>query len=101
MDVSYHEHCVQCCACGDRLHHTCFIKRTPKLCCKLDYDRQVPKHQNGTSWCRTRTTSTRIVTPPIPFRSKVTFRIALAKPQCGFLSVVTFRRPVLSQISRV
>ncbi|XP_064214842.1 LIM homeobox transcription factor 1-alpha isoform X2 [Tribolium castaneum] len=38
MDVSYHEHCVQCCACGDRLHHTCFVKDS-KLYCRLDYDR--------------------------------------------------------------
>ncbi|KAF7269141.1 hypothetical protein GWI33_017811 [Rhynchophorus ferrugineus] len=38
MDVSYHEQCVQCCACGDRLHHTCFV-RDSKLYCRIDYDR--------------------------------------------------------------
>ncbi|XP_071053689.1 LIM/homeobox protein LMX-1.2 isoform X2 [Onthophagus taurus] len=37
-DVSYHEYCLQCSACGDRLHQTCFV-RDSKLYCKLDYDR--------------------------------------------------------------
>ncbi|KAJ8981857.1 hypothetical protein NQ317_017535, partial [Molorchus minor] len=38
MDISYHEECVQCCTCGDQLHHTCFVKDS-KLYCRLDYDR--------------------------------------------------------------
>ncbi|KAL1518318.1 hypothetical protein ABEB36_001959 [Hypothenemus hampei] len=48
MDVSYHEHCVQCCACGDRLHHTCFV-RDSKLYCRLDYDRLFIKKCLGCS----------------------------------------------------
>ncbi|XP_066256287.1 LIM homeobox transcription factor 1-alpha isoform X1 [Euwallacea similis] len=48
MDLSYHEHCVQCCACGDRLHHTCFV-RDSKLYCRLDYDRLFIKKCLGCS----------------------------------------------------
>lgn len=40
MDISYHEQCVQCCACGDHLQHTCFVRHA-KLYCRLDYDRWV------------------------------------------------------------
>ncbi|XP_018569777.1 LIM homeobox transcription factor 1-alpha [Anoplophora glabripennis] len=48
MDVSYHEHCVQCCACGDLLHHTCFVKDS-KLYCRIDYDRLFIKKCLGCS----------------------------------------------------
>ncbi|XP_076265127.1 LIM homeobox transcription factor 1-beta [Rhynchophorus ferrugineus] len=48
MDVSYHEQCVQCCACGDRLHHTCFV-RDSKLYCRIDYDRLFIKKCLGCS----------------------------------------------------
>ncbi|CAH1101147.1 unnamed protein product [Psylliodes chrysocephalus] len=48
MDVSYHEHCVQCCACGDHLLHTCFV-RDSKLYCRLDYDRLFVKKCLGCS----------------------------------------------------
>ncbi|XP_050305373.1 LIM homeobox transcription factor 1-alpha isoform X2 [Anthonomus grandis grandis] len=48
MDVSYHEQCVQCCSCGDRLHHTCFVKDS-KLYCRFDYDRLFIKKCLGCS----------------------------------------------------
>ncbi|XP_056640478.1 LIM homeobox transcription factor 1-alpha [Diorhabda sublineata] len=48
MDVSYHETCVQCCACGDHLIHTCFVKDS-KLYCRLDYDRLFVKTCLGCS----------------------------------------------------
>ncbi|KAL3285351.1 hypothetical protein HHI36_019459 [Cryptolaemus montrouzieri] len=48
MEMSYHEHCVQCCACGDRLHYTCFV-RDAKLYCRIDYDRLYIKKCLGCS----------------------------------------------------
>ncbi|KAK9882002.1 hypothetical protein WA026_018854 [Henosepilachna vigintioctopunctata] len=47
-DLSYHEHCVQCYACGDKLHQTCFVRDT-KLFCRIDYDRLYIKKCLGCS----------------------------------------------------
>lgn len=37
-DVSYHERCLACSACGSPLQHTCYTRHA-KLYCRIDYDR--------------------------------------------------------------
>ncbi|KAB0792731.1 hypothetical protein PPYR_14690 [Photinus pyralis] len=48
VDNSYHERCLQCYACGDRLYQTCFVKDS-KLFCRIDYDRLYVKKCFGCS----------------------------------------------------